>query len=606
MSDTDLKVNFNAALFQVTLTITPDHIAKLTALPKDLFGNAKKIMNGEFKEGRIEGFQIYESRLSSVFERLKRSKKNVPITVILAAGYPKLEGLRINACEDDDRIAGLLSIKSSPETIKSWQPRWIELAINMALFGTNQRKSVSYAQVQAAWYRGVFGTIIQNTALGAAPTNPRWKEKPILLKTDAVRQQIDLLVGDLSSFDVTTNFNDLECEINKYLPQLFVSDESFVFYKVFRSTIRKAITKAFNSPCLLKIELPFIILGAVGFNPNYQGEGETKFSINSFDYCGLILWKLVGLEGFESNLSWIKKRLCWSVSDHMIKTCLKTFSNSSMIKRDQETKKLEYSDEIVENPHIVCGTGIGPFHSNVLTLANESIRGISKTRRFLQALTFTIADAKVPEIRSRLHQFNEKILSLTENSAKEHLYQLSVQFFPMTRTSKKGPVRKEDKQLRHQDLAMECCKLVIREMIGVPNFSFDAEWIASRIYLTLSVQQIQHVLDQLKKSNFVRFDPKRARYVLVQKNVKTEKETKGESIIRFHENLVSISQGIIALVPVERRFVCSTFLYIPDSESNDVTNEIHKLLLGIMNLEDKNCIADQVFQLNMQLFPLTH
>ena len=70
--------------------------------------------------------------------------------------------------------------------------------------------------------------------------------------------------------------------------------------------------------------------------------------------------------------------------------------------------------------------------------------------------------------------------------------------------------------------------------------------------------------------------------------------------------MIELSQQMMDLIPPERRFICTLTLLIKEDMTAAIRNKIYTLLMDIMNYESSHSVPDQVYQINVQLFPLTH
>ncbi len=603
-----VKISFSSKLLQIRATLYPEQMNQLLSAPVHHYQKVKKVMNREFSAGNLAGFEIYEQLLKIVWEKIRLSKSDQPINVVLAAGYPQMKGLRITSASKESKGLCKISITSPSQSTESWRPEWIELFTNMYLKEKGIRQKVHPAQIHAVWYRSViYGETINQYQISPTLSSLRWREKQTHYKSDLARQQIDVIIGDMQFIEFSEEFlegffEDVHRQIAYQIPQLQKENTSNNFYRIFDDLISKTIMSAQNEPYILNINLPLIILGAIGFSP------QTDYSFN-FDFYSILLWELMGMKDFQSESAWIKKRAYWPLVTDKIEKTLATFVDLKMVSlafSDSKTKQLVRSKEIIPSRYRVCGSDFEPFFQESLSLALKSIERIPQKRRFLQALTTAISEDHVSEIRSKIQNFNHDIISSIDNNNDDYeVHQLNLQFFPMTRRKKQMGQCKFKEKLSNFAMS-ECFNLLVREMFNLGNPSLNAEWIASRLYLPFTLKQINDSLEKLKKAKFIQFDPRNARYILPQKHIATEMEVTGKSVKQFHQSMIELSQQMMDLIPPERRFICTLTLLIKEDMTAAIRNKIYTLLMDIMNYESSHSVPDQVYQINVQLFPLTH
>ncbi len=76
------------------------------------------------------------------------------------------------------------------------------------------------------------------------------------------------------------------------------------------------------------------------------------------------------------------------------------------------------------------------FQEEVIELARQSLQRHDKALRDISTVTVSIAPDDLPEIRDRIRDFRSSILKLAgDTEAADRVYQLNVQFFPLTSNS---------------------------------------------------------------------------------------------------------------------------------------------------------------------------
>lgn len=146
---------------------------------------------------------------------------------------------------------------------------------------------------------------------------------------------------------------------------------------------------------------------------------------------------------------------------------------------------------------------------------------------------------------------------------------------------------------------------VIRELAGLDNFKSDPDWIASRIYVRLRPKQIQDSLNLLTELGLLRYDSLENRHFRTEEDILPDQYGSPLAMTQFHQRMSELAAKSLTEVAAERREMNSLTISI----SEDIAQEIAKMLYDscakIMDLEKKSKSKEHVFQVNMQLFPIT-
>jgi hypothetical protein len=77
---------------------------------------------------------------------------------------------------------------------------------------------------------------------------------------------------------------------------------------------------------------------------------------------------------------------------------------------------------------------VNAYHDGMLERAREAIGAFEQDERHILGVTTAIPESLVPEIKEQLNQIQRTLLSACEVLPKERVYQISIAFFPLTRS----------------------------------------------------------------------------------------------------------------------------------------------------------------------------
>lgn len=142
--------------------------------------------------------------------------------------------------------------------------------------------------------------------------------------------------------------------------------------------------------------------------------------------------ELAGREGFCDDATWVASQLVPTISEHEARQALDTLFELGLLVRDAEGR-VSRGDPSLTTGHGVKALAVGNYHRQMLQQAMRAITEVPAAWRDISALTVCIDDALIDEIKRRIHAFREELLNLSDTrSAPRHVYQLNVQFFPLS------------------------------------------------------------------------------------------------------------------------------------------------------------------------------
>jgi uncharacterized protein (TIGR02147 family) len=159
-------------------------------------------------------------------------------------------------------------------------------------------------------------------------------------------------------------------------------------------------------------------------------------------------------------------------------------------------------------------------------------------------------------------------------------------------------------ELAHAAYYSEWFMPAIRELVALPQFREDPEWIADQLIPRISPVQAQRALDTLIQLKLVR---RGAAGRLEQSDVllSTGAETQGLHIVAFHRAMTQRAMEAIDLVSKPERDISSLTLLLGRGGLRLLKERVQQLRRELLDLAALEKEPEQVLQLNLQLFPLS-
>ncbi|RYZ77611.1 MAG: TIGR02147 family protein [Proteobacteria bacterium] len=144
---------------------------------------------------------------------------------------------------------------------------------------------------------------------------------------------------------------------------------------------------------------------------------------------------------------------------------------------------------------------------------------------------------------------------------------------------------------------------IIWELIGTEGFKADAEWIVGRILPRISLDEVQESLELLQSIGLIR--PENESFVQTQNRVSTGHRIKGMALVSYHQNMLDHAKNALTQVSGKRRDVSSLTLSVTEEGAARLRAMIHAFQIQLLDEAERCEKSDQVYQVNIQLFPFT-
>ncbi len=116
------------------------------------------------------------------------------------------------------------------------------------------------------------------------------------------------------------------------------------------------------------------------------------------------------------------------------KKSLALLQTLGLLAPDETTKKLRPTQAQITTGHEISSLAIVRYHQKMLELAKQALLTIRMEEREISATSMAVHPDKLPRIKREMRSFRKKILAIAgEDKDPERVYQMNIQFFPMTR-----------------------------------------------------------------------------------------------------------------------------------------------------------------------------
>lgn len=153
--------------------------------------------------------------------------------------------------------------------------------------------------------------------------------------------------------------------------------------------------------------------------------------------------ELVDLDDFKEDPEWIVEKLIGTITIAEAKDALKELQALNVLIRDDKGH-LVIVDQHITSGDEVSFAGAANCHRQFLNLASECIDSIPREKRDLSAMTLGISAEMAAKVKVMVQEFRKELVrAVSSDTSTEAIYQLNMQFFPLTHSGKpKDPKEK--------------------------------------------------------------------------------------------------------------------------------------------------------------------
>ena len=164
--------------------------------------------------------------------------------------------------------------------------------------------------------------------------------------------------------------------------------------------------------------------------------GELQYKMYS-EWFHAVIRELVSFKGFEEDYAAIAKALTPSITPGQVKKSLQLLKDIGIIKKNKSGKWVQ-CDPIIKTAPEIESLSIRNHNRKMIQLAEDAIVAVEPEYREISGMTLGISKKAFKEIKKKIQNFKDDILSdvLADSSESEEVYQLNFQLFPLVKNSR--------------------------------------------------------------------------------------------------------------------------------------------------------------------------
>lgn len=150
-----------------------------------------------------------------------------------------------------------------------------------------------------------------------------------------------------------------------------------------------------------------------------------------------VIRELVGMPGFNPDPHWIVKHIEPRVLPEQARKSLALLQELNLIKKNETGDNFELASQHVSTGDEIASHAVVRYHQRTIEIGRESVTNFDHTERNVSAVTVAISSKTFDQIADEIANFRKRILELSEqDQSPDRVYQLNIQFFPFTRSTK--------------------------------------------------------------------------------------------------------------------------------------------------------------------------
>lgn len=141
-------------------------------------------------------------------------------------------------------------------------------------------------------------------------------------------------------------------------------------------------------------------------------------------------------------------------------------------------------------------------------------------------------------------------------------------------------------------------------LVDLKNFKSDPQWISKRLGNTITAVQAKEALDNLTKLEMIATDGEGS-FKQTSGAITVPDDTRSVAVFNYHQSMIRLAAEALRNTPQNLREMNGATITIPKEKLPEIKEKIRAFRKEINQLASSYENSDEVFQLNIQLFPLT-
>jgi len=163
---------------------------------------------------------------------------------------------------------------------------------------------------------------------------------------------------------------------------------------------------------------------------------ENTFSILSHWYC-LAIREMVRLDHFFEDPEWISNQLQFSVEPVQTKAAIEALLKTNLLARNELGELVLSQEGRLTTKNDLANQAIQLYHMEMLNNAQKALTDIPVFEREFSSSSFVMRKENINMAKELIRDFKKKFVRLLEEDKGNGVFQIQMQFFPLTKMNNK-------------------------------------------------------------------------------------------------------------------------------------------------------------------------
>jgi len=198
----------------------------------------------------------------------------------------------------------------------------------------------------------------------------------------------------------------------------------------------------------------------------------------------------------------------------------------------------------------------------------------------------------------------EYFVNLVEYNQTDDPNRKAVCFDHLVRLRPRSKIFRQDK--RENRYFSRHYYVVIREMVALPDFHEDYEWIGKRCFPNISPTQVKQAVESLIKLGLLTRDDSGKLVQGEDINNHRDFDTQVVEAYHFHESALDKARRALTDLPQEERHFHVLTIPMPKAMVNEILSDYQKIREKVLKWVNADLSkTEEIYQMNFQIFPVT-
>lgn len=146
---------------------------------------------------------------------------------------------------------------------------------------------------------------------------------------------------------------------------------------------------------------------------------------------------------------------------------------------------------------------------------------------------------------------------------------------------------------------------VVRELLTAEQYPDDPAWIAEQIIPKITLSMIKKSIELLDTLGLVKRTEDGKRWISTDRTISTPSEVFSMAVVKYHQDMITLGMEAIERFESGDRDIRSITIGLSGEGFTDLKKRMEAFWKELLAFADTQKNAEQVMQVNMQLFPLS-